>query len=180
MKKKTSISKTAKKIAKKVLKAKPEKIRTTIEAHFSFVLLSMDKDFKWRLKMRVDSILPEMYYRYDLKMILDEEPYERRIEDLQTEIKKLTTGQTMLLKDVENSKREELEEKVEQEKANLEDMRERCKDIEFPASMEVLKYGILETIVTFRIPDDIIERLNAQKTLISYYKIRLIPFVDLK
>lgn len=158
--------KTAKKSKKEIEK---------IEAKFSIEQIVMDKDLQWKTKMKVTKILPKSYHDYTIKMTLDETPYDKRIATLELELKELGRGQQQLLKEMAEERKGQLNDEIVLEKQRLEDMRDKCKAIEFLGEVKELKYKDGDTIILIRLADEVIEQLNKAKYLFSNYKISLIP-----
>jgi hypothetical protein len=63
--------------------AQEEKLGFIAQSVFLLEKIEMKKDFIWRLKLKMKTILPQSYREYDVKLTLNEEPYEVRIEDLE-------------------------------------------------------------------------------------------------
>jgi hypothetical protein len=158
---------------KKATKEKPQKEK--IEGKFAIEQIEMNKGLQWKIKMKVSKILPKSYHDYTIKMTLDEEIYKIRIASYEQEQKELGRGQIMLLPEMIEARKGELHDKIVDERKALEEMRGKCKKIEFVAEVRELKYKDGDTIINLRIPDDIVQPLNEQKFLFAHYKIELIP-----
>jgi hypothetical protein len=161
-------------MTKKIIK-KPKKQVDKIEAKFSIEQIVMDKDLQWKAKMRVTKILPKSYHDYTIKMTLDEAPYDKRVATLELELKELGRGQQQLLKEMAEARKGQLNDDILEEKSRLEEMRDKCKAIEFLGEVKELKYKDGDTVILIRLADEVIEQLNKAKYLFSNYKISLIP-----
>lgn len=126
------------------------------------------KDKRWSAKMLIGTILPKSYHRYQVKMELDESPYLDRIAELEKGL------DDSLFREEKGSVRE-TNKRIGQIRDELKKMKESCVTIEFGAIVEEVKYKDSETLLTARIPDDIIQDLNEQKFRLEAYKIALIP-----
>lgn len=126
------------------------------------------KDKRWSAKMLIGAILPKAYHRYNVKMVLDESPYEDRIADLEKGL------DDSLFREERNSVRD-TNKRIKEIRQELERMQNDCYDIEFACVVEEVKYKDSDTLLTARIPDDIIEDLNKQKFRLEAYKIMLFP-----
>jgi len=147
----------------------------TIKAKFNLQQLIM-KELSWKMKIKVEDILPRTYYKYAMAMVFDETPYERKIAGLQDDIRDIQDSRQKPLFESENQdKITELEEEVEEEKRQMEEHRKECKTIKMPATVEELKYSGTDTLLTFKIPDTSINELNENKLKFGYYIIELTP-----
>lgn len=135
-------------------------------------------NLQWQAKMSVTKILPKSYYDYKVKMILDESPYQKTIADLELERKQLGHGQQTLLPDMMEARKTELHDLIVEERQRLEEMRDKCKKIEYMGEVKELKYKDGDTILLMRLPDNVIEELNQAKMLFNFYKIELTPQYD--
>ena len=126
------------------------------------------KDKRWTSKMLIGTTLPKSYHRYSVKMELDESPYLERIEELEK-------GLDESLFKEEKSSLKSTQKRVKEIRQELERMQNDCYTIEFYCTVEEVKYKDSETLLTTRVPDDIIQDLNAQKFRLEAYKIALIP-----
>lgn len=126
------------------------------------------KDKRWSAKMLIGTILPKSYHRYQVKMSLDESPYEERIEEL-------AKGLDESLFKEEKSSVKSTQKRIKEIRQELERMKNDCFDIEFFCTVEEVKYKDSETLLTSRVPDDIVQDLNIQKFRLEAYKIALIP-----
>lgn len=167
-----------KKNTKKIVKKKtPPPVENVIEAKFQVDELRMLK-LQWQAKMSVTKILPKSYHDYKIRMILDESPYLKSIADYELEQKQLGHGQQTLLPEMMEARKTELHDIIVEERQRLEEMRGKCKKIEFIGEVKELKYKDGDTVFTLRLPDNIIEELNQAKFLFQYYKIELTPKYD--
>jgi hypothetical protein len=157
-----------KKVAKKVAK-KPELIDddapTGIVSTIRLEEIKL-KDMRWLCKLRIGTTLPRSYHLYQIIMELDEQPYLDRIEDLEAQIK------GTLFENVK-AERKQLDEAIVRVRKDLTERRKECEVMKFNCSVEELKYRDADTIIIVRVPDDVIEAFNRQKTRLSYYKITL-------
>ena len=138
-----------------------------IESELDIEELKMKKN-RWTIKMWVDHALKRSFHTYKILLTLNEEPYEQRIEDLEQQLNdslfaEETTTKASVTKNIK---------KVRQE---LKERKKECFDIKFVITLEELKYKDQGTSILARIPDDVIEELNHQKSRYSYYKVILEP-----
>lgn len=165
-----------KKTPKKIIK-KEEKSPEVIEARFQLNELRMI-NLQWQAKMSVTKILPKSYHDYKIKMILDESPYLKSIEDYELERKQIGHGQQTLIPEMMEARKNELHDLIVEERQRLEKKREECKKIEFIGEVKELKYKDGDTIILMRLPDNVIEEINQMKFLFAGYKIELTPKYD--
>ena len=123
---------------------------------------------RWRATLKIGTILPRSYHQYDIKLDLDEEPYEKRIEEIR---KTLENG----LFSGERVSRKQANESIKAIEDEMRQMRRDCERIDFRAVVETIAYKDSETVVVCRVPDDVIEPINRQKFRFEAYKIALIP-----
>lgn len=138
-----------------------------ITAHLSLDTLAL-KALKWSLRLLVDEILPQSYHLYRMVLTLDEQPDIDRIADLEHEF-----DAGLFRNDAASKKKHN--EAIARIRKSLDDKRDLCEKIEFVARVEELKYKDRGTLLTVRIPDDVIEPINRQKIRFNIYKIELVP-----
>lgn len=122
----------------------------------------------WLVKLAVDNILPRSYYKYRITLDVDETPYIERIEDIEQALK-----DSLFAADKVSKK--EADKKITEIRNQLDDLKKQCERIEFLATVEELKYKDGDTILVVRVPDDVIEPFNRQKSRFDYYCISLEP-----
>lgn len=140
---------------------------TSIESSLDLDSITLKKK-RWQAKMYINETLPRSYRQYKMILNLDEEPYQERI----AEIKKEFEG-TLFTNDRGSVKQHN--KKIKELTDQLLMLRTECEEISFVATVEELKYKDSSTLLTIRIPDDVVEPFNRQKTRLDIYKITLIP-----
>lgn len=138
-----------------------------VESTIYLELLQL-KDKKWSAKFLIGAILPKSYHRYQMTLVLNEEPYLERIEELEK-------GLNESLFKEEKSSVKGTNKRIGEIRDELERMRRDCPEIQFNTTIEEIKYKDAETRLTCRIPDDIIEPINKQKYRLEAYKVILLP-----
>ncbi len=126
------------------------------------------KDLKWMCKLGIGTILPKSYHNYKIIMDLDEQPYLDRIFDLENQNK------DSLFKNDRAEKRK-VDDNIKEVRKQLAERQKECEHIEFNATVEELKYKDSNTVIVVRVPDDVIEPFNRQKSRFVIYKIVLEP-----
>ena len=129
------------------------------------------KDMKWNIKLTVKKTLPKSYHKYKVVLELDETPYAERIEEIESELN------DSLFRD-DKASRKTMQNRVGDIRKQLEAVRNDCEKIDFHATIEELKYKDSDTKLVMRVPDDVIEPFNRQKTRFDVYKITLYPVYD--
>jgi hypothetical protein len=124
----------------------------------------------WTGTITIKTTLPKSYYRYKMHLELDEHPYLRRIDDLNRD------HDSSLFKN-DRAMRKANDEKISEIHNKLESLRRECETIEFSATVDSLKYSNGGTTLSMRLPDDIVEPFNRQKSRLDLYKISLIPIL---
>lgn len=126
------------------------------------------KRLKWQCKIWVKTTLPKTYRSYRIELSLDEDPYIKRIDDLETDFSNSLFASDKASLKSHNQKIQEIRTKLDQLRADTE-------KIEFVSLVEELKYKDAETVLLITLPDDVIEAFNRQKSRFDLYKIVLIP-----
>ena len=138
-----------------------------VESTIYLELLQL-KDKKWSAKFLIGAILPKSYHRYQMTLVLNEEPYLERIEELEK-------GLNESLFKEEKSSVKGTNKRIGEIRDELERMRRDCPEIQFNTTIEEIKYKDADPRLTCRIPDDIIEPINKQKYRLEAYKVILLP-----
>lgn len=124
----------------------------------------------WTGTLTIKTTLPKSYHRYKIHLEIDEHPYLQRIDDLNKDI------DSSLFKD-DRAMRKANDEKIKDIHNKLDALRRECEVIEFSAQVDALKYSNGGTTLSMRLPDDIVEPFNRQKSRLDLYKISLIPIL---
>ncbi len=138
-----------------------------IESDFTLEKLEL-KGIRWFAKFKIEQTLPKSFHTYRMICELDEAPFLERIEDLKSQLK------DSLFEDDPKAK-EQVQKQVLSVEKELNNRKDECEYIDFAATVEELKYKDSDTILLVRIPDDVIEAFNRQKSRIGYYKMILEP-----
>lgn len=177
-----NVTKEAKKIAKKALEITAEESKRpyTIETTFSLggaTPLALKNDMRWMLKLNINQILDRSFYKYNIRLNINAEPFERRIEDAQRKISEITS-EAHLPGMGNNAEIKNLEQRVKDIEAELEKLIRDTDTIDLYATVVNLKYEGVKTQVEFEIPADNITLLNKNRFYFSQYKIELEPIFD--
>jgi|GEM_PF-3636612 len=148
----------------------------TIKASFSIASLAMSKELRWKLDLNIQKRLPKTYREYRMTLCFDEDPFNRRIADVEKKIKEIEADQNLF----RNTKvmREEIEEqkdRITEIRKEMDQKKAECPKIEFLAEVDELKHRDAGTWVRLRIPDVVIPDLNDRKHWFSYYRAELKP-----
>lgn len=179
--KKKTVKKEAKKIAKNALEvASQERKPMAIETTFSLggatplALKVEGGGLYWILKLNIDQILSRSYYKYNLRLSINEEPFNRRINDAENKISEINTEAH--LPGMENKQEiKELQDRIKTIKNELNQLIKQTDVMEFMADVLTLKYSGVATVIEFKIPADTINLLNKNRFFFSQYKIELEP-----
>lgn len=138
---------------------------------FDFRELSVRTGQQWKFKMYVRQILAESLSRYRVHLTLNEDPYLKRIAQIESDIRTADPDLFMNKK----ARQKELRGELEDANAAIEEARKNHPDFEFDGSVEEVKYNRddNETFVVFSIA-----RLDALKLAdlepdLSEYKVAL-------
>ncbi len=167
-------------MAKKKTAAKKEEVKPAqpqlIEIKPMTSLFTLDelqmKDMIWRLKLTVRMVMPKAYHVYTIKMFLNEEPFDNRIKSYRDKIE-LLKKENRLFAEHKTDEIAELEDDIEGVEKEKMELAKQCPSIDFTCQVEKIEWAA-GTKVVLQIPDSIVETLNKQKTLISYYKLELV------
>jgi hypothetical protein len=147
----------------------------SIKAKFNLQQLIL-KDLEWKMKIKIEDILPKTYYQYEMAMIFDESPYLRKLASLEDQIQDIRDSrQKPLFKDDTEERVDDLKTEIEEQREAMDEKRRECRTIKMICRVEELKYAGMSTLLTFIIPDDVINDLNEQKLKFGYYIIELTP-----
>lgn len=136
--------------------------------------LKMKKDFVWRLKLKMKTVLPQTYREYDVKLSLNEEPFELRIADLEKKIEQVNMDAQ---EEMFGNKKTQIANIRKEIKEVEEELAGKLKDspvIEFKGVIEELKYKDIDTIITLIIPALSVAEINESKYIFKHYKVELI------
>ena len=172
----------AKKIAKKALEITAEEAKKpyTIETTFSLggaTPLALKNDMRWMLKLNINQILDRSFYKYNIRLNINEEPFNRRIEDARRKIGEIES-ESHLPNMGNDSEVRNLEKRITEIEAELEKLIRDTDTIDLYATVVNLKYEGVKTQVEFEIPADNITLLNKNRFYFSQYKISLEPIFD--
>lgn len=126
------------------------------------------KKMRWTAKVYINETLPKTYRIYRFELALDETPYLSRIDELNKDFDaSLFSGDA--------SQKKIHDRKIADLTKQLETLRSECEEIQFSAILDEIKYKDIQTMLVIRLPDDVIEPFNRQKTRFDLYKLTLIP-----
>jgi hypothetical protein len=151
-----------------------EEVSLAIVAKFSIVEIRMKNDWRWKVKMLVHEILPKTHHDYRVKLEFDDEPYLKTIAQLEDDAAKLARDKS-LFPDVDKRSIKEIDDRIQNEKKQMEKMRSECPNIEFVTQTEEIKYKDGDTALIFKVLDTVIQPLNEQKYRLSEYRAVLDP-----
>lgn len=158
-----------------VKKADQEIISTSI---FEFKELKLKDDLCWYLKLLLKTKLPQAYREYTVKISLNEDPFNMRIQDLEKKKEEIKADKQSELFPTESAKKVQLkniDEEIKNVQEELKEALERSSVVEFEGSLEKLEYKDLDTFVVLYIPFTVVEQLNEIRgELTPHYKIELI------
>ena len=180
-----NVTKEAKKIAKKALEITAEESKRpyTIETTFSLggatplALKQEAGSMIWIFKLNVNQILDRSFYKYNIRLSINAEPFERRIEDAQRKINEIAS-ESHLPGMGNNAEIKNLEQRIKDIEAELDKLIRETDVIDIYATVRTLEYKGVKTSVEFEIPADTIALLNKNRYYFSQYKIELQPIFD--
>lgn len=146
----------------------------TIKSDFSIKKLSMDSELDWKADLLVKTILPRSYHDYSVRMVFDETPYDNRIAGYEQQIKDIKADNT-LFKKLDGEEIRELKNDIKRVQNEKKEMAGNCPTIEFEGAITQLKYIGDNTMLTIRVPDEMIEHLNKRKHYFHQYTLELRP-----
>lgn len=146
-------------------------VSLAIESPFSLDQLAMKKDLIWHFRISMHRTLPKMYYQFQATLLVNEEPFERKIKALNERMEKLQPG----LEGMDNGEKDEIKKEIKDLEDELEEIKDECPAFTFPVVVEEIKYKNRETLVTFRIPWETVAVINEQRENMVNYKVSLEP-----
>lgn len=145
-----------------------------ISANFLLEEMKMKKDMQWRIKLSVKKILPKSYHYLDIDFLVDEEPYNRRMERIEERMREV--GNKPQLFDSEQKKdMKTLDGQMADVRNELRKLKDECETINTTASIEELKYKDGNTVLTLLVPSDTVIRLNENKLNLGHYRVNIQP-----
>lgn len=146
----------------------------TVTTVFELKKIELKDDLAWRMKIDLNTRLNHTFREYDVRLSIDESPYETRIADLERKIYEVESEASLF----EGNKKQEVKfinGQIADIRAELEEKKAQCPVIEFKGVIEELKYkDAYHTIVVILFPSDALAELNEMKRELSHYKIELI------
>lgn len=131
------------------------------------------KNLGWSMKLKIKQIMPKSFHDFAVKFVFDERPGEARIKQLEERME--NNKQPRLLKSIDKAEMDDLKDEINDVRREMAENKRQCITIEFLAQVEQLKYSGADTILSVRIPDNIIEPVNKVKMLFGFYKVELMP-----
>jgi len=139
---------------------------------FLFDSLKMDKSLYWDLKIAMKTILPEGFREYTVKLSLNEEPFNMRIEDLQNRLA-VIKDQKQLFSAEQKKEMSDIEDQIEEVKDEMKEMLEITPAIEFETVITKIEWKNGDTIFTMNLPAEQVNEFNDNRSKLSTYKIEL-------
>lgn len=136
--------------------------------------LKMKKDFIWRMKLKMKTVLPQSYREYDVKLSLNEEPFNLRIEDLEKRRYEVETDNQGDMFEGKKTQLKNIDLEIKEVRKELETALKESAIIEFKATIEELKYKDADTIIVLQIPASTVKEINDSKYVLKTYKVELI------
>lgn len=151
-------------------KKKSEPVATCI---FLLEELRMKKDKFWRLKLTLKTQLPESFREYGVRLSLNEEPYNIRIEDLNKRYDQVE-AENQLFGEAKKKQLKQIKDQIADVEKEMEEAWDATPDIEFDATIEALQYKDGDTVVVMMIPAPAVVKLNEQRSRLGDYKVELL------
>lgn len=124
----------------------------TTRARFKFKKLELKDSYDWHFVVEVKQILPRTFHWLFLRFYLNEEPYEKRIEQLENELAEVEKNPTLLpSEDIKAVKT--LKKAMTKVNKELTTTRNECPTFDMIVDVQQLKYKDGDTIITVRIAD---------------------------
>lgn len=146
------------------------------QAEFSIEELKMERDLNWRMKLKVQKQLPKSYYFYSMTLRLNHEKYQERIKEKAAWVAHMEAQQE-LFPDT-NKKLQDEQKTLQDLKDVYERMKSMTRDIHASVHVEEVKYRGNETLLSIRIPADIIPNINEQRQMFGDFIAELDPLAE--
>jgi len=143
-------------------------------ATFFMESLTLDKDFKWRLKLKVQQTLSRAFSDYMVKLEFNEEPFDSKENMIERKIEEVESEATLFKEETEK-KVKKLRQDIDKNTMEAEALRRNCPTIEFFARVEKIEYPGADTKLVLVIPDNVIGELNDRKYFLNSYVANLQP-----
>ncbi len=134
--------------------------------------LVMKKDLWWRLKLTLKTSLPETFRNYSLRLSLNEEPYNVRIEDVRKQQEKVQ-DEEQLFGDAKKKQLKNFDERVKEIEKEMKEAKANAPEIEFEATVESLAYKDGDTVVILSVPSSCVQAINEHRVNLRHYKVDL-------
>ena len=145
-----------------------------IKAKFNIWSLSMGRDLRWSLTLKVQKILPKTYRDYSATLVFDEEPFQKQIDDVEMRIKEIEADND-LFKDMQKKDINFQKERIGAIMDERDAKKKECRTIEFALEVQRLKYSGSDTFLDVHLPDIVIPDINDRKGWFTYYRLELKP-----
>lgn len=133
--------------------------------------IKMKDDHLWRIKAMLKTELPQSFREYTMRLSLNEQPFELRIEDLEKRYAQVSAEPKLFNKDKELRA---IDDEIAEVKEELEAALAEYKVMDFGAVLEELKYKGDETLIVAIIPAEAIADLNDNRNRLRNYKVELL------
>lgn len=153
---------------------KEESLEFVATSVFLLEELKMKKDFIWRMKLKMKTVLPQSYREYDVKLSLNEEPYNIRIADLEKKRYEVETDAQEEMFGAKKTQLKNIDQEIKEVEKELEQALKDSPVVEFNATIEELKYKDADTFIVLQIPANTVKEINDNKYILKSYKIELI------
>lgn len=142
-------------------------------AVFDLKKIEMKDDLQWRIKLELKTKLSHSYREYDVKLSVNEEPFNVRIKDLERKASEVES-EAQLFDGNKKTQLKNIDDEIKEVEQELKDMQSECPDIEFAGTIEELKYKDGNTIISMMFPASTLSELNDKRRELGHYKIELI------
>lgn len=145
-----------------------------IDMTFELKKFEMKDDLAWRMKLELHKKLSQSSREYKVRFVFNEDPYNRRIEDLEKK-KDEINGELQLFEGGKKQQLKNIDEDIKEIEEERDEMKDQCEEIEFAGTIEELKYKDSNTIIVMLFPSAVLAKLDSNKVLLNkYYKVELI------
>lgn len=144
--------------AKKQTKATPKTVDENQDltlvtgVRFKFKKLELKDSYDWLFTVEVKQILPRTYHWLHLSFELDEQPFNKRITELEKELDEAEKNPT-IFDEINEKAIKSVNAAIRKVNKELQQARNECKSFDMLVDVQQLKYKDGDTILTVRLAD---------------------------
>ncbi len=164
------MAKNKKEVKKDLIESDLSLVATAV---FDLKKIEMKDDLQWRIKLELKTRLSQSFREYSVKLSVNEEPFNVRINDLERKRQEVASS-AELFEEGKKTQLKNIDQEIKEVGLELKEMQENCPLIEFAGTIEELKYKDGNTIISMMFPASSVQELNEKRHDLAHYKIELL------